>query len=84
MPTITIPKEFTKSKNLIAVTPNMYEEFLQWQKWVKSSRTFKPTAGELRELARARRDFSEGKFIKWEDLKHELALIHTRKSKKAI
>lgn len=74
MPTITIPKEFTQSKNLIAVTPNIYEEFLQWQRVVKSVKTFKPTAHEKKELARARKNFAEGKYITLAELKRELGL----------
>lgn len=74
MTTITIPKELTKNKNLIAVPRDAYDEFLAWQRKIKSARTFKPTAADKKALAIARRNLARGKYIKWETLRHELGL----------
>ena len=70
MPTITIPKNLSPNENLIAVPHGIYEDFLAWQKKIKSVRTFKPTPQELKSLARAREDFKKGNYIEWEQLKH--------------
>lgn len=72
MPTITIPKELHTHKNLIAVPRHAYEEFLLWQKKIKSVKTFKPTLQEKKAIARARKEFAEGKYITLSQLKHEL------------
>jgi len=76
MTKITIPKEINTLKNtdLVAVPRNAYEEFLVWQKRVKSIRTFKPTAQEKKALQRARRNFARGKYTTLGDLKHELGI----------
>ncbi len=72
MPTITIPKELTNSKDLIAVPRNAYGEFLAWLKKVKSIKTFNPTKSELRALARGRKNFAKGNFVTLEELENEL------------
>ncbi len=64
MTTITIPKALTKDANLVAVPRATYEEFLAWQKRVKSRKTFAPTAAERKVLARARRNFARGRYAK--------------------
>ena len=74
MPTITIPKELRDRKDLIAVPRRAYEEFLAWQKKIKSEKTFKPTHHEKKALDRARKEFAEGKYITLTQLKHELEL----------
>ncbi|MBI4029961.1 hypothetical protein HY373_02155 [Candidatus Berkelbacteria bacterium] len=74
MPTITLPKELSENKDFIVVPRSFYEEFLVWQKKVKSARTFKPTKAELKELNRARKDFAAGKYITLEQLKDELGI----------
>ncbi|OHA20633.1 MAG: hypothetical protein A2836_01315 [Candidatus Taylorbacteria bacterium RIFCSPHIGHO2_01_FULL_45_63] len=63
MTTVTIPKEFQKEEKLVALPPRFYEEFLMTQKRIKKARTFKPTARDVRLLARGRKEFAEGKFI---------------------
>ncbi len=78
MPTITIPKTLHEKEKLVAVPQKTYEEFLEWQRKIKSARTFKPTKAELRKLERARKDFKEGKYVGWEELKHELAHLRKR------
>ncbi|MBI4135945.1 MAG: hypothetical protein HY481_00105 [Candidatus Vogelbacteria bacterium] len=79
MTTITIPKILSgrQKHKLVAVPSEDYKEFLTWQKEQKHLRQFKtftPTAAEKKELARARKNFAQGKYIKWSDLKHELGL----------
>ncbi len=67
MTTITIPKT-VKDKDLIAVPRDVYEEFLSWEKKVKSSQTFKPTALEKKALVRARKNLTQGKYFTLKDL----------------
>ena len=74
MPTITIPKEVAKNKNLIAVPRGTYDEFVAWQKKVKSARVFMPTVPEKKAFARGRKNFLQGKYISLEKLKNELAI----------
>ena len=61
MTTITIPKT-VRDKDLIAVPRDVYEEFLSWEKKVKSSRTFRPTASEKESLVRARKNLVKGNY----------------------
>ncbi len=72
MTTITIPKTTIKESKLIAVPIDVYEEFLGWQKRIKSTKTFKPTAAEKRVLARARKDLAHGKYLTLDELRYEL------------
>lgn len=72
MTTITIPKALTKDTNLVAVPRATFEEFLSWQKRMKSRRSFTPTAQERKVLARGRKNFSRGKYVTLDELEHEL------------
>lgn len=74
MPTITIPKELSRREEFIAVPRNTYKEFLEWQKKIKSAKTFKPTEADKKTLAEARRNFPRGEYITLEELKRELDL----------
>lgn len=74
MTTITIPKELVKNKELIAVPRHLYDEFIEWQEKMKSVRTFKPTAAEKKALAKARKNYSKGKYMTMAQLKHELGI----------
>jgi len=74
MTTITIPGELTNDRSLVAIPRGTYEEFLVWQKNVKSMKTFKPTPSEKRAMARGRKNFSQGKWIGLKELKHELGI----------
>ena len=80
MPTITIAKELSTVNDLIAVPRGTYEEFLMWQKKIKSVRTFVPTKSELGALAFARQEFKDGNYVLWEQLKHKLANKRSRAS----
>ncbi|MEK7099406.1 MAG: hypothetical protein AAB916_02720 [Patescibacteria group bacterium] len=72
MSVITIPKGLNQKEKLIAVPQTTYEDFLAWQKKMKSARTFKPTVADKRALARARTNFSHGNYVTIEQLRHEL------------
>lgn len=72
MTTITIPRELTKNKDLVAVPRNTYGEFLGWLEKIKSTKTFKPTKSELRILTRGRKNFAKGNFATLEQLENEL------------
>lgn len=79
MTTVTIPMGLAEIGNLVAVPRASYEEFLAWQRKIKSLNTFKPTAKDLRELAKAENDYAAGKFVTLDQLRNELASSHTRK-----
>ena len=79
MTTITIPKILfgQQKQKLVAVPVATYKEFLTWQRGQSQPRQFKtfiPTVADKKDLARARKNFAQGKYIKWSDLKHELGL----------
>lgn len=78
MPTIMIPKKIIYEGEYTIIPRKTYEEFLEWQKKIKSLRTYQPTKAELRDLQRARRDFKEGKYIEWHKLKDELAYLRKK------
>lgn len=66
---VTIPKKLAEKGDLVVLPRKEYEEFFAWKKM----RTVKPTAGELRTVARGRRQIREGKYVEWTELKRELA-----------
>ncbi len=63
MTTVTIPKEFSKSTQLIAVPRFVYEEYTAIQKKMKQVKTFRATLRERRLIAEGRGDFKKGKFV---------------------
>ena len=71
---VIIPKELAKEKNLVAVPRRNYEEFLTWQKRIKSARTFKPTAAEKKTLLRSRKNVAKGNYLTLEELKNALGI----------
>lgn len=73
MTTITIPKKTAKNKELVAVPRSVYEDFLAWQKMVKSARTFRPTIAQKKELQRARKDYKDGKYLTIHEFRKKLA-----------
>ena len=83
MVTITIPSSINAKEQLIAIPKRTYEEFLAWQKKIKSAKTFKPTKSELKALTRAREEFENGNYVSWKELKHELANLRSRSRTKA-
>lgn len=72
MTTVTIPKELSGNRDLIAVPRGTYEEFLSWLKKVKSIKTFKPTKKDLIALERGRKNFAKGNYVTLEQLENEL------------
>lgn len=72
MTTITIPKGTATNAELVAVPRRNYEEFVAWQKKIKSVKTFKPTAKDLRDLAQARKNFVRGESLTLDELRHAL------------
>ena len=74
MTTITISKELKKSKELVTIPRRTYEQFLEWQRKIKSVKTYTPTLAEKRALARARKNLAQGKFMTIEELRHELGI----------
>lgn len=63
MTTITIPKTIDKTQNLVAISRAAYEEFLTWQKLVKSQHTFVPSIADKKALAQARKNFGKGRYL---------------------
>jgi hypothetical protein len=72
MITVTIPKELSKNQDLVAVPRDVYEDFLAWQKKIKSLKTFKPTKADKQALQRGRKNFLKKDYITLEELTHEL------------
>ena len=74
MTTITIPKGITTHTELIAVPRRNYEDFLVWQKKIKSTKTFQPTAKDLREVTQARKEIAAGEYVTLDTLRYELGI----------
>lgn len=72
MPTITLPKNLPPTTDLIAVPRTVYEEFLAWQREVKSKNIYHPTVAEKRMIVQARKRFAEGKYVTLEELRNDL------------
>ncbi len=72
MATLTIPEEFAERKDLVAVPREEFEEFVAWQKRLKSRKTFVPTATEKKALATARRNRASGKYLTLHELRRTL------------
>ena len=74
MPTITAPKKIKKNSLSVTIPRKEYEEFLNWQKKIKSVKTFKPTAAEKKAVQKARKNLAEGKYLTIDQLRHELGI----------
>ena len=72
MATLTIPKEFVERTDLVAVPRAAFEEFVAWQKQMKSRKTFVPTASDKRKLARARKSRARGSYLTLHELRRTL------------
>ncbi|MBI2669896.1 MAG: hypothetical protein HYX20_02025 [Candidatus Yanofskybacteria bacterium] len=72
MTTVIIPQNIGKTKELVAVPRDIYEEFLEWHKQTKMAKTLKLTKSQKQALARARSNFAKGKYLTWEEVKHGL------------
>lgn len=73
MSIITVPQALSQNNDLVAVPRRTYEEFLAWQRKIKSAKTFKATSSEKKAILRGRRNFADGKYVTLEELQHELA-----------
>lgn len=88
MNTVTIPKEITRGEDLVVMPRKDYEKFLGWQKTTeifeppRKFKTHKPTAAERREIAEARKNFAEGRYLEWDQFKYELENFYRGKSAK--
>lgn len=69
---ITIPKQFTKQGELVVIPRKDYEEFLNLQRSIKTFKTFRATRDQKRDLRNARKDFAQGKYITFKELKDGL------------
>ena len=76
MTTITLPTGTATHTDLVAVPRRNYEDFLLWQKTIKSAKTFEPTPKEKKELAQARKNFAAGKSLTIDELGHALGIEH--------
>ena len=74
MSTIIGFRQFIKEKHLVVVPQKTYEDFLKWQRAVKSKREVKMTASEKRALIRGRKNIAQGKYVTLEQLRHELGI----------
>jgi hypothetical protein len=69
MTSVTIPKSLARTGDLVVIPREEYNLFLSWKKRVK---TFKPTTAEKQALARARKEFSEGRYATLAELTNEM------------
>lgn len=76
MTTVTIPKTMIANDKLIAIPRDIYEEFLTWQKKVKSRKTYAPTTKEKESLQKARENMAKGNFLTLEKLREKLGTAH--------
>ena len=79
MPITTAPRKIKKTEQFVTIPRKEYEELLIFKKLVP---VFKPTKSELRALERGRKEFEDGNYVSWEELKHELADRRGRPRKK--
>lgn len=74
MTTITIPKEIAKNKDLIAIPRSIYEDFLDWQKKIKSVKTFTLSAKQKKILEKSRGELKKGNYLTIDELRHKLGI----------
>lgn len=68
---VTIPKEFNKRSDLVAIPREEYEEFLEYKEDVAR---FELTKAQKKGLAQARKNLTNGKFLTLEQLKRKLGI----------
>lgn len=74
MTTVVIPQNIGKTKELVAIPRNVYEEFLEWHKVMKSIRVAKPTVAEKRAIKQGQEAIKRGDYSEWGQVKKELGL----------
>ena len=67
---VTIPKKLAQGGDLVVIPREEYEEFLALKKIIP---VVKATKEEMRAIRRGEREFREGKYVEWAQLKKELA-----------
>ena len=72
MATLTIPKEFAERNDLVAVPRETFEQFVAWQKRIKSRKTFVPSAADKKALAKARKNRARGNYLTLHELRRSL------------
>lgn len=70
MSVVTIPKQLSRSDDLVVIPKKEYKELLGWKK--KIFREVKPTKAELRAIERGRREIARGDYVTLEEFKKEL------------
>ena len=73
MTTVTIPSELADRKDLVAVPREEYEQFVAWQREVKSKKTFIPTQSQKKALAKARSRRERGDYLTFDGLRRALS-----------
>ena len=73
----TLIKQAQKS-GLVIIPRREYDDLLNFK---KNMSTFKPSKAEMKAIERGEREFREGKFTPWEEVKNELA--RNRREKRA-
>lgn len=68
MTTITIPKEIAKKGDLVLIPRSEYEKLLAAKRVVE----FKQTPSDKRDLARARKNRKQGRYLTLDELKRKL------------
>ena len=79
MPTLTYPQKVKRNEPFVTIPRKEYEELLSFKRVIP---VFKPTKSEIRALARAKKEFANGDYVSWQELKHELANLRSRPRKK--
>jgi len=74
MTTVVIPQNIGKTKELVAVPRDIYEEFLEWHKVVKSIKVAQPTVAEKKAIKRGQEAIKRGDYLEWGQVKKELGL----------
>ena len=74
----TLIKQAQQS-GFVVIPRREYDELLDFK---KSIPIFKPTKAELKAIERGEREFREGKFTPWEEVKNELARNRLQKRTK--
>ena len=68
-----------QNSGLVIIPRKEYEDLLDLKKAVS---TFKPTKAELRIIARGEREFIQGKFKPWNEVKNDLERYHRKRRSK--
>lgn len=59
-------------ERFVQIPRESYEEFIAWQRQVKSQKTFVPTKKEFLELQKAKQTLKQKKYLSLEEFEHDL------------